>query len=83
MDTKNEKKTERDEILALAENTKYYTDLLIQQSDSWLSEEEGRKNVEEKRKKEKSRRKSRFFFLPVFCHLATAGANHPNGYRKN
>jgi len=66
MDAKNEKKTERDEILALAENTKYYTDLLIQQSDSWLSEEEGRKNVEEKRKKEKSRRISRFFLFCLF-----------------
>ena len=69
MDAKNEKKTEREEILALAENTKYYTELLIQQSDSWLSEEEGRKNV--------------FPFLPIVSHLATAGANYPNGYRKN
>jgi len=37
MDVKKVKKTEREEILTLAENTKYYTDLLIQQSDSWLT----------------------------------------------
>ncbi|MDR1763421.1 MAG: hypothetical protein LBR64_05655 [Dysgonamonadaceae bacterium] len=36
------------EILAIASHAKYYTELLIEQCDSWLSEEEGRKNMEEK-----------------------------------
>lgn len=45
MDTKKAKK---EEIIALAEKTKHYCDLLIEQSDSWLSEEEGTKNVEKR-----------------------------------
>ena len=45
----------RKEIFALAENTKYYCDLLIEQCDSWLSEEEGLKNLEERKRNEKSR----------------------------
>ena len=49
MDEKNTKK-EQKEILALAENTKYYNDLLIEQCDSWLSEEEGLKNLKNNRK---------------------------------
>jgi len=51
MDTKNVSEEERKEILALAENTKHYCDLLIKQCDSWLSEEDGLKNVEERMKK--------------------------------
>ena len=37
---------EKDEIITLAEKTKRYCDLLIEQSDNWLSEEEGLRNVE-------------------------------------
>jgi len=39
-------KTIRDDILATAEHALYYTNLLIKQCDSWLPEEEGRKNME-------------------------------------
>lgn len=36
----NRKKTDKEEILALAQKTKHYCELLIKQSDSWLPEEE-------------------------------------------
>ena len=39
---------EKDEVIELAKKTKRYCDLLIEQSDSWLSEEEGLKNIERK-----------------------------------
>ena len=45
----DEKKEEREEILALAENTKYYCDLLIKQCDSRLSEEEAANNLGRRR----------------------------------
>ena len=54
MDAEIIKKEEQKEILALAEHTKYYCDLLIKQCDSWLSEEEGLKNIEERKKNEVS-----------------------------
>ena len=54
MDTK---RLEKDEIIALAKKTKYYCDLLIAQSNNWLSEEEGIKNVE-KRISQSKRRKN-------------------------
>ena len=38
--------TKKDEIIDLAKKTKHYCDLLIEQSDNWLSEEEGIRNVE-------------------------------------
>ena len=38
----------KDEIIDLAKSTKHYCALLIEQSDSWLSEEEGMKNVEKR-----------------------------------
>ena len=41
----NTKKVHRDEIIELAKKMQYYCDLLIEQSDSWLPEEEGIKNV--------------------------------------
>ena len=41
-------KVEKDEIIDLAKRTKRYCDLLIEQSDNWLSEEEGLKNVEKR-----------------------------------
>ena len=50
MDEKKEKTKEQNEILALAENTKYYNDLLIEQCDSWLTEEEGLKNLKDNKK---------------------------------
>lgn len=42
------KKTDKEEIISLAKKTKHYCDLLIEQSDNWLSEEEGNKNVEKR-----------------------------------
>ena len=48
MDTKTKTKAE---ILAMAERTLHNTELLIKQCDSWLSEEEGLKNIEKKRSK--------------------------------
>ena len=56
MNAKIVKTKDQEEILALAENTKSYCDLLITQCDSWLSEEEGLKNL---KGSEKSNRKSR------------------------
>ena len=44
-------KTIRKEIIALAEHTKYYTNLLIKQCDNWLPEDEGAKNMEMRAKK--------------------------------
>jgi len=48
-------KTTKKEIIALAEHTKYYTDLLIKQCDNWLPEDKGLKNAE-KRVKEKNKK---------------------------
>jgi len=54
------------ETIAFAERALYRTNLLIEQCGSWLSEEEGRKNMEKmileklkkgKKKKEKSHKK--------------------------
>ena len=48
----------KEKILSLAEQTLHKTDLLIAQCDSWLSEEEGMKNVKTLfLKREKIRRK--------------------------
>jgi hypothetical protein len=48
---------DKNEIIALAKIAKFRCDLLIAQSDNWLSEEEGQRNVvkrlKEIRKKEK------------------------------
>ena len=45
----------REDILLRAEKVLYYNNLLIEQCDSWLSAEEGNRNmekqIEEKRKK--------------------------------
>ena len=41
-------KAGKDEIISLAKKTKHYCDLLIEQSDNWLSEEEGHKNIEKR-----------------------------------
>ena len=57
MDAKIIKTKEQEEILSLAENAKNYCDLLINQCDSWLSEEEGLKNLRESNKKEKMQKK--------------------------
>ena len=56
-----EKKTRKDDIIDLAKKTKRYCDLLIEQSDSWLSEEEGLKNVEKRLSECKKKRKIPFF----------------------
>jgi Signal transduction histidine kinase len=50
---------DKDEIIILAQKAKRYCDLLIEQSDSWLSEEEGRKNVEERISQSRKRKKSK------------------------
>jgi hypothetical protein len=51
------KKDKKEEILFRAEKMLYYNDLLIKQCDSWLSAEEGNRNMEkrimERRKKER------------------------------
>jgi len=57
----NIEKNTMEEIRLRAEVLLHYNNLLIKQCDSWLSEEEGMKNMEmkiaEKRKKEKTERK--------------------------
>jgi len=45
MDTEQKAK---EKMIALAEHTLHYTELLIKQCDSWLPEEEGRKNMEQR-----------------------------------
>jgi len=65
MDAENVKTEEQKEILALAENTKNSCDLLINQCDSWLSEEEGLKNLKESKKKRKDAKKMALFHLPL------------------
>ena len=57
MDTDNSKK---EDIINLAKKTKHYCDLLIEQSDSWLSEEEGMRNIE--KKMSASVKKNKYFF---------------------
>jgi len=51
MDAKMVQVAEQEKIIALAKQTKHYCDLLIEQCDSWLSEEEGRKNAAKKRER--------------------------------
>jgi len=46
------------EIIALAERTKYYADLLIAQCDSWLSEEEGMRNMEQRFREKREKAKN-------------------------
>jgi len=59
MDTENDSKKE--EILFRASKLLHYNNLLITQCDSWLSEEEGMKNMEKRiREKEKAEKKARF-----------------------
>ena len=68
MDARNESIKEQKIIRALAENTKYYNELLIEQCESWLSEEEGLKNLVESKKRGKFKKKWGFlilFLLPV------------------
>ena len=71
MDAKKESTKEQKGIIALAENIKYYNELLIEQCDSWLPEEEGLKNLEESKKKEKSilKSKKKWFFSSCSCCL--------------
>jgi len=55
----------RKNIIDLAKLSIYRTELLMNQCDSWLSEEEGRKNMEKqilKKRKEKTQRKRLLFF---------------------
>jgi len=58
MDTDEKSTLERKKMLSLAERTRDYCDLLVKQCDSWLSEEEGLKNLRERKRKEKSNKKS-------------------------
>ena len=52
----DKEKNIREDILLRAEKTLYYNNLLIEQCNSWLSAEEGNRNMEkqirERRKKE-------------------------------
>ena len=57
MDPDNSKK---EDIIILAKMTKRYCDLLIEQSDSWLSEEDGMRNIEKKMSDSKNKRKGFF-----------------------
>jgi len=57
MDTKKDIK---DEILFRAEKLLHYNNLLITQCNSWLSEEEGMKNMEKRiREKERAKKKGK------------------------
>jgi len=51
MDAKDINEDNRKNILALAERTKHYCDLLIKQCDSWLPEEEELQNLAKRRTK--------------------------------
>ena len=51
------RKDKKDEILLRAENVLYYNNLLIRQCDSWLSEEEGNRNMEKRIRERKSKLK--------------------------
>jgi glutamate racemase len=42
----------KEDIVALAEKTRHYCNLLITQSESWLSEEEGAKNARKRSRKQ-------------------------------
>ena len=55
------KKMTKEEILYHAEHAKHYTELLIKQCDSWLSEEEGMKNMEAKIREKKKRHQTEKF----------------------
>ncbi|MCL1974249.1 MAG: hypothetical protein FWG54_05480 [Bacteroidetes bacterium] len=55
----------REEMLFCAEKLLYYNDLLLKQCSSWLSEEEGVKNVE-KRIRNRDKKKIR-----IFCRTNT------------
>jgi hypothetical protein len=49
---KTEKETmSNEEIISLAKQTKYYCNQIIEQSDRWLSPEEGNRNMEERIRK--------------------------------
>ncbi|MDR1779218.1 MAG: hypothetical protein LBR50_00625 [Tannerella sp.] len=52
MESKNTAK--RDKIIAKAKHTKYYCDLIIDQSDKWLTAEEGNRVMQERILKKKS-----------------------------
>ena len=49
--------TKKEEIIDMAKKATRYYDLLIKQSDSWLSEEEGLKNVEKGIREAKQKKK--------------------------
>ena len=58
----------KEEIIDIAKKTTHYCNLLIKQSDSWLSEEEGMKNMERRicdSKKKANRRKNNIFLVPL------------------
>lgn len=54
----NTKKPDKKDIISLAEKTKRYCDLLIEQSNNWLSEEEGIKNIEKRLSESPDRKKT-------------------------
>jgi len=54
----NISKDKMDEIRFLAQKLLHYNNLLIKQSDSWLPEEEGVKNMEKKIAERQKKRKT-------------------------
>ena len=59
----DDQETKKEDILYTTEHALFYTDLLIKQCDSWLSEEEGIRNMEKRmREKKKVKAGKRFFF---------------------
>jgi len=52
---------EEDKIISWAKNTKYYCTLLIEQSESWLSVEEGYSNIEKCLAKSTKNKRIKFF----------------------
>jgi len=55
----NEEKDIREEIQKCAERLRHYNNLLIKQCDSWLSEEEGNRNMEKQIMERKKKRTAR------------------------
>jgi len=51
----HQSKIKRDDILFRAEKMLYYNNLLIKQCDSWLSAEEGNRNMEKRIREKKTK----------------------------
>jgi len=58
----DDQETKKEDILYTAEHALFYSDLLIRQCDSWLSEEEGIRNMEKRMRERKKRKTGKKFF---------------------